>query len=82
MTRTLVMTSLLLALFTLSISSIEARERGQKPPSFEEMDTNGDGVLSQDELKGKLLEEFEQLDLDGNGKLSEDELPEPPQKRR
>ena len=48
------------------------------PPSFDEMDTNGDGELTSDELRGPLAEHFSDFDKDGSGGLSEDELPSPP----
>lgn len=53
----------------------------QKPHSFEEMDTNSDGQLSQDEVKGPLAWDFERFDIDGSGTLSADELPEPPNRK-
>ncbi|MGR5142042.1 hypothetical protein ACQKPX_10235 [Photobacterium sp. DNB23_23_1] len=59
-----------------------ANERRPAPPSFEELDTNGDGVLTKDELRGPLLDDFEKFDKDGSGSLSEDELPEPPKGRK
>lgn len=52
------------------------------PPSIEKMDTNGDGELQKDELRGPLADDFDKLDLDGSGGLSADEIPEPPAKRR
>jgi Ca2+-binding EF-hand superfamily protein len=65
------------------IQTATANEERQPPPSFEQMDSNGDGELSQDELRGPLLEQFDQLDADGNGTLSEDEMPNmPPPPRR
>jgi hypothetical protein len=59
----------------------QAQEERRKPPSFEEMDANGDGLLTKDELKGRLLDELDLLDSDGDGALSESELPEPPKRR-
>lgn len=52
-----------------------------EPPSFSDIDTNGDGVLTKDELKGPFLQDFDKLDVDGSGSLSEDELPQPPEPR-
>lgn len=48
------------------------------PPSFAEFDINGDGELTQDELKGPLARDFERFDLDNSNSLTEDELPQPP----
>lgn len=45
-----------------------------EPPSFSEMDQNGDGVLNQDELKGPMQKDFSQIDADSNGELTEQEL--------
>ncbi len=56
-------------------------EKG-KPPSFEEIDINGDGVISKDEAKGPLERDFDKLDANGDGVLSMDELPEPPEGKR
>ncbi|MDN3678868.1 hypothetical protein QWZ04_00760 [Vibrio tapetis subsp. quintayensis] len=52
------------------------------PPSIEKMDTNGDGELQKDELRGPLVDDFDTLDLDESGGLSSDEVPEPPAKRK
>ncbi|WP_319552500.1 hypothetical protein [uncultured Vibrio sp.] len=52
-----------------------------EPPSFSNIDTNGDGVLTKDELRGPFLEDFDKLDVDGSGSLTEDELPKPPEPR-
>jgi len=58
------------------------------PPSFSDMDTNGDGVLTSDELKGPMQRDFSQIDADNDGSVTESELdefmknhrpPEPPQ---
>ncbi|MDR9826597.1 hypothetical protein RCJ22_13360 [Vibrio sp. FNV 38] len=59
-----------------------ANQPPRQPPTFEEMDSNGDGLLSIDEVKGPLKEDFDKFDQDGDGFLSESELPEPPQKPR
>ncbi len=47
----------------------------QQPPSFDQMDTNSDGHLSKDEVKGPLAKDFDKLDANGDGVLTEDELP-------
>ncbi len=44
------------------------------PPSFSDMDTNGDGVLTEDELKGPMQKDFSQIDADGDGSITESEL--------
>lgn len=50
----------------------------RQPPSFEQMDSNGDEMLTKDELKGPLLNDFDRFDVDSSGSLTKDELPEPP----
>lgn len=65
-----------------SVSSMAANQPPQgEPPSFQELDKNGDSLLTKDELQGPLLDDFDRFDVDGSGSLSEDELPEPPQHR-
>ncbi|MGL6261433.1 hypothetical protein [Vibrio sp. WXL103] len=54
-----------------------ANQPPRQPPSFDELDANGDGQLSRDEVKGPLAEHFDSLDANGDGFLSQDELPEP-----
>ncbi|MDO6805052.1 EF-hand domain-containing protein, partial [Wenyingzhuangia sp. 1_MG-2023] len=72
----------LLVLSAYSLTAVAADDdRPQRPPSFEQMDTNGDNELSKDEVKGPLLDDFDKFDEDGSGTLTEDELPEPPKGR-
>ena len=47
---------------------------GMTPPSFEEMDANGDGVVTADELEALGASQFAALDTDGNGVISAEEL--------
>lgn len=42
--------------------------------NFEELDTNGDGMLSEEELEARKAVWFENADTDGNGMLSKEEL--------
>lgn len=44
------------------------------PPSFAEMDNNGDGVLSEDELQGPMQRDFSQMDSNSDGEVTESEL--------
>ncbi|MBD5772474.1 EF-hand domain-containing protein [Marinomonas colpomeniae] len=71
-----VMTASILSLF--SVSSLANGQPPKEPPSFDQMDSNGDEVLTKDELKGPLLDDFERFDIDGSGSLTKNELPEPP----
>ncbi|WP_264876470.1 EF-hand domain-containing protein [Vibrio agarivorans] len=59
-----------------------ANQPPRQPPTFEELDVNGDGLLSEDEVKGPLKDDFAKFDVDGDGFLSQDEMPEPRQKKR
>jgi hypothetical protein len=44
------------------------------PSSFSEMDKNGDGVLTQDEVEGPMQHDFSQIDTNGDGELTQSEL--------
>ena len=60
-------------------------QKGQKPDTnemFTQMDTNGDGQLSQSEVKGPLADQFSTLDTDGNGFISKVELANAPKPER
>ena len=47
---------------------------GQERPSFEELDANGDGQISVDEVKAFSTARFTALDTNGDGALDRDEL--------
>ena len=55
--------------------------RGGPVLNFEEIDANGDGKLTQDEMKAHAEARFKAADTDGNGKLSADEMKAAAQKR-
>lgn len=80
MKKTVFTTTLLLVTSLLPVHASEEREH-RRPPSFEELDVNGDGELTKDEINGPLLEDFDQFDVDLSGTLTESELPKPPKKR-
>ncbi len=46
---------------------------GQRP-SFEEVDANGDGKITQDEMQARAAARFSQADSDGDGAISRDEM--------
>ncbi len=48
--------------------------RGGDMPTFEELDTNGDGVVSVDELAAFGDSRFAEMDTDGDGVLSVEEI--------
>lgn len=76
--------ALVLSIGLLSATVLPVQAKGDRPPppSFEAMDTNGDGELSANELTGPLLEDLHKLDTDHSGTLSKSELPQPPKKQR
>ncbi|MGO3346154.1 MAG: hypothetical protein ACTIM4_12900 [Marinomonas sp.] len=74
-----VITASTLALFSLDSM---ANEKSRTPPTFSQMDANGDGVLTKDEVKGPLADDFDRIDADGSGDITEDELPAPPTGRK
>lgn len=47
---------------------------GPGPVPFEQLDKNGDGVLSADEFTAPMKERLSVLDTDGNGEISAEEL--------
>jgi len=62
----------------------QGRQGGQ--PNVEQlltqMDTNGDGKLSKDEVKGPLKNDFSKIDTDEDGYLSKTELENAPKPER
>lgn len=50
--------------------------KGMHPPrpSFEALDSNGDGAITRDEIEAHRAARFASADTDGNGSLSRDEL--------
>jgi hypothetical protein len=51
-----------------------AQDGPRRPPSFADLDTDGDGVVSSDEFLTPPSERFAALDTDGDGVLTEEEL--------
>jgi Ca2+-binding EF-hand superfamily protein len=47
-----------------------ADTQNYKTMRFTQIDKNGDGVLTKEEVRGRLLTNFDILDMDGNGSLS------------
>lgn len=47
---------------------------GENAPTFEELDANGDGIISLEELEGQSDARFDEMDTDGDGFLSVDEI--------
>lgn len=49
-------------------------KRGGERPSFEQLDANKDGQLTQDELMAPMTARFGTMDTNGDGELSSDEI--------
>jgi Ca2+-binding EF-hand superfamily protein len=47
---------------------------GHRPPSFDELDANDDGVVSSEEFVAPAAERFAELDANGDGAISSDEF--------
>ncbi|MFH0226315.1 EF-hand domain-containing protein [Vibrio furnissii] len=44
------------------------------PPSFSDIDSNGDGVLTQDEVQGPMQRDFSDMDSNSDEQLTETEV--------
>lgn len=61
----------------LQFGAVQAQESpgpDRERPSFSELDLNGDGQLSQEELRAPAAARFAEADTNGDGALSVDEL--------
>ena len=69
-----------------SFGQPENREVRKKPPTFKQllkdMDTNEDGKLSLDEVKGPLKEVFAKVDVNEDGFITETEFEKAPKPKR
>lgn len=81
MKKHLKLTVLALALTGTALASAANAMPGGKrggpdmePPSFEELDTNGDGVVTLEELEALGAARFAEMDTDGDGSISADEM--------
>ncbi|WP_299325963.1 EF-hand domain-containing protein [uncultured Maribacter sp.] len=69
-----------------SYAQSQNRQERKEPPTFEElierMDTNEDGKLSEDEIKGRLKKDFTKIDADEDGFITEEEFKNAPKPER
>lgn len=74
--KTTALIAAIIAGIGLSASADDAQGRGARPqmPSFAELDSNADGVLTPAELAAPAAARFAQADANGDGMLSADEL--------
>jgi Ca2+-binding EF-hand superfamily protein len=69
--------SSILALSTFASAQSDERGKGNRPDPierFKAIDTNGDGTLSKDEVRGRMAERFDDLDADSDGQITPEEL--------
>lgn len=71
-------TLLSLLVATLAFANQNQNQRPPQPMSADklisQMDTDGDGQLSSDEVKGPLKNDFSKIDSDSDGYLSQEEI--------
>lgn len=83
-----------MALLTVSLFAVSTQSYGQnpeqkgkhEPPNYaallEKMDSNKDGKLSKDEVKGPLKDGFEKIDTDEDGFITEAEFEKAPKPKK
>ncbi|EKO3368490.1 EF-hand domain-containing protein [Vibrio fluvialis] len=64
----------LLSTSTMAQDQPSGRPDMWPPPSFSDMDSNGDGVLTQDEVQGPMQRDFSSMDTNNDGQLTETEV--------
>ena len=74
MRNVLVITGLSVAIAIGGATFVLAGNHGGMDHGFAEVDTNGDGKITQDEMQAHRAARFSMADTDGNGTLSSDEM--------
>ncbi len=79
------MMMLFLGFTAVSYAQSQIKTDRKEPPNFaqilKEMDSNKDGKLSKDEVKGPLKDGFAKIDLDKDGFISETEFSNAPKQK-
>jgi hypothetical protein len=83
MKKTIIPAVLAAALTALGASAQAFPGRGfhHGPPSIEDMDTDGDGVVSSDEFVAPAVEHYTEIDADGDGSVTVEEFVAPARER-
>lgn len=77
MKKPIVVTSVLAAALAIGAAGMAMAKEGaagKERPTFEMLDSNGDGQITMEEMQARRAVRFEQNDTDGDGKLSKAEL--------
>ncbi|MEQ8895751.1 MAG: EF-hand domain-containing protein [Roseovarius sp.] len=61
---------------TQGVAAGDDKDRGHhgKRPTFEELDANGDGAVSREEMQARMQARFADADADGDGKITREEM--------
>ncbi|MEQ8294227.1 MAG: EF-hand domain-containing protein [Roseovarius sp.] len=68
--------AILAAAATQGLAASDDSDKGHhgKRPSFEELDANGDGVVSREEMQARMQARFDEADADGDGRITREEM--------
>jgi Ca2+-binding EF-hand superfamily protein len=68
------MTAALAVCLAAGLPALAFAGPGHRPPSFADLDADGDGVVSSEEFVAPAGERFTELDTNGDGTISSDEF--------
>ncbi|WP_294225990.1 EF-hand domain-containing protein [uncultured Shimia sp.] len=80
MKSTMMISAVVIAALGVTAVAASAKEGGKmrhmrgQMPSFEQLDTNGDGFITVEEMAAKAAERFAGIDVDGDGVITKEEL--------